>query len=59
MVEELKKRVEIDESVVIRRNNVKEHREMLKGVEVLFGTWGVEHFTVEEIRAYFPALKVF
>lgn len=59
MVEELKKRVEIDESIVIRRNNVKEHREMLRDVEVLFGTWGVEHFTVEEIRTYFPALKAF
>ena len=59
MVEELKRRVEIDESIVITHANAALHEAMLKDVEVLFGTWGVEHWEAEEIRKTFPAVKEF
>ncbi|MGI6671773.1 MAG: NAD(P)-dependent oxidoreductase [Christensenellales bacterium] len=43
---------------VINRHNLTEHRELIKDVEVILCTWGMETFTVDEIRFYFPSLKL-
>ena len=43
---------------VITEKNYKEHARFLQGVEVIVCTWDMVPFTKEEIRAYFPNLKL-
>lgn len=42
---------------VLNKNNLKNHLDFLKETEYIFTTWGMEHFTKEEIKEYLPALK--
>ncbi len=43
---------------VIDGENMEEHKDFLKEVEVMFATWGMVNFTEEQIKNYFPNLKV-
>ncbi len=43
---------------VIDGKNMEEHKDFLKEVEVIFATWGMVNFTEEQIKQYFPKLKV-
>lgn len=59
-VDELKK--ELSERyellpVVICKKNIERYIDFLLETEYLFATWGMEHFTEEEIKKYFPNLK--
>lgn len=42
---------------VITRKNITEHTDFLKDAEFLFSTWGMDRFSEEEIKYYFPNLK--
>ncbi len=42
---------------VIAKNQMNEFRGVLAEAEYLFSTWGMPHFTREEIREYLPSLK--
>ncbi len=42
---------------IITKANIEEHAEELKDTEFAFSTWGMEHYTVEEIKKYFPSLR--
>lgn len=44
-------------SVVLNKNNLNENKEAAIGCEYIFSTWGMEHFTKEEIKKYFPNVK--
>lgn len=44
--------------VVINTTNLDQYRELLKEVEVVIGTWESPVFTEEQVRTYFPRLKV-
>lgn len=43
---------------VITKANLEQYKDELRDTEYLFSTWGMEHYTVEEIRTYFPSLHV-
>lgn len=43
--------------VVICKKNIEQNIGFLLETEYLFSTWGMEHFTEEEIKKYFPNLK--
>lgn len=43
---------------VINEENYVEYRECLRDVEVIFCTWGMVEFIEEQIREFFPGLKV-
>ncbi len=43
---------------VIDGTNLDEHKDFLKEIEVMFATWGMVDFTEEQIKEYFPNLKV-
>lgn len=53
---ELSDRYELLDTVVSKKN-VGQFSEFLKDTEYLFATWGMEKFTKEEIKQYFPRLK--
>lgn len=42
---------------VVSKKNIERHIDFLKETEYLFATWGMEHFTEEEIKRFFPSLK--
>ena len=42
---------------VITKDNIEEYAEQLKDTEFAFSTWGMQHYTVEEIKKYFPSLR--
>lgn len=42
---------------VVSKKNIERHIDFLKETEYLFATWGMEHFTEDEIKKYFPSLK--
>ena len=42
---------------IITRENFKEYKEELRDTEFAFSTWGMDHYTVEEIKEYFPSLR--
>lgn len=42
---------------VISKKNIEKNLDFLKETEYLFATWGMEHFTEDEIKKYFPSLK--
>lgn len=56
IIEELKKRYELC-SDLISKDNIEKHSDFLKEMEYIFCTWGMEHFTYDEIKKYFPNLK--
>ena len=43
---------------VINKDNMQQHKEYLKDVEIVFSTWGMAALSEEEIGEYFPRLKV-
>lgn len=53
---ELSDRYELLDAVVSKKN-VGQFSEFLKDTEYLFATWGMEKFSEEEIKQYFPRLK--
>ena len=44
-------------STILCKKNLDEHRRAAQECEILFATWGMEHFTREEIRRYFPKAR--
>lgn len=42
---------------IVSKKNIEQHIDFLKETEYLFATWGMEHFTEDEIKKYFPSLK--
>lgn len=42
---------------VVSKKNIEQNLDFLKETEYLFATWGMEHFTEDEIKRYFPSLK--
>lgn len=42
---------------VLCRKNLKDHRDFLRECEVLFSTWGMEHFSTAEIQEFFPKVR--
>lgn len=42
---------------VICKSNIKNHLDTCKNAEYIFSTWGMEHFSEEEIKEYFPKAK--
>lgn len=42
---------------LIRKENLNEHREYLRDVEVIFATWGMSVLSEDEIGQYLPKLK--
>lgn len=55
--EAISREVEMPEAV-INQDNYMAYREFLREVEVIFCTWDMVAFTKEEIREFFPRLKV-
>ncbi len=53
---ELKSRYDLYETV-LDKSNIKEHLKAANAAEYIFSTWGMEHFTEEEIKEYFPKAK--
>lgn len=52
----LKERYELCPEI-LNKKNLQRHTEFLKETEYLFSTWGMEKFTEEEIKKYFPNVK--
>ncbi len=42
---------------IVSRKNIDSHTPLLKDVEAIFTTWGMESFEIEEIKRYFPSLR--
>lgn len=42
---------------LMSKKNLEQNADFLKNTEYIFATWGMEHFTEEEIKRYFPSLK--
>lgn len=57
ILDQLKSELDLD-LTFIDRENIKEYAEMAKSAEYAFSTWGMPAFTEEEIKAYFPNLKI-
>lgn len=45
------------DGVVYTKDSVIENAPKFKDVEIIFSTWGMPHFSVEEIKSTFPSLK--
>jgi phosphoglycerate dehydrogenase-like enzyme len=56
-MEIIRNEIEICEDF-IHQANIERHREFLKDVECVFGTWDMEEFSKEQIKEYFPNLKI-
>lgn len=52
----LKNRYDLYDTVLCKQN-IEEHRTACRNAEYIFSTWGMEHFSEEEIKAYFPNAK--
>ena len=55
--EEIRKIYDLTDTIYSKVNLAGENKEDFKDVEAIFSTWGMEHFTKEEIKATFPNLK--
>lgn len=55
-VELIKKYYDIDHCVICRAN-INKHFEAAKNAEAIFSAWGMERFSEEEIKQYFPNIK--
>lgn len=55
-VNELSSRYELCKDV-ISKSNIEKNIDFLRDTEYLFATWGMQKFTVEEIKQYFPKLR--
>lgn len=53
---ELARRYELYDTVLCKKN-LENHLPFARKVEFLFATWGMERFSQEEIKRYFPNLK--
>lgn len=56
VLEILGKRYELNDDLICKKN-LENHKAFLKETEYIFCTWGMERFTKEEIKQYFPSLK--
>lgn len=52
----IKKYYDLDETIICKKN-IRSNPAAAKAAEVLFSTWGMEHFEKSEIEEYFPNLK--
>lgn len=56
MIAKLQERYDLYETVLSKKS-IKNHLTACKNAEYIFSTWGMEHFSEEEIRDYFPNAK--
>lgn len=56
ILEALRGRYELCDNLISKKN-LDENKEFLKDTQCIFCTWGMERFTAEEIKKYFPSLK--
>lgn len=56
IIEELKQSYNLCPDLISKKN-IETHSDFLKETECIFCTWGVECFTRDEIKKYFPNLK--
>lgn len=49
----LKTRYDLYDTVICKQN-IEEHKTACQHADYIFSTWGMEHFSEEEIKAYFP-----
>lgn len=56
MMSELRQRYTLYETVLCKKN-IKNHIDVCRETEYIFSTWGMEHFSEEEIKEYFPNVK--
>jgi len=56
-IEEIKRKVDLL-PIIINKANLEENKEETRKVEVAFCTWRMSPLTKEEIKEYFPALKI-
>lgn len=52
----LNDRYDLYETVLCKKN-IKNHTNACQNAEYIFSTWGMEHFSEEEIKEYFPKAK--
>ena len=45
------------EKEIINKNNICQYIDIAKEAEYIFSTWGMEKFTVQEIKTYFPNVR--
>ncbi|MGN0535569.1 MAG: NAD(P)-dependent oxidoreductase [Eubacterium sp.] len=56
VMSKLKDRYDLYETVICKRN-IKNHIDACRNAEYIFSTWGMEQFSEEEIKEYFPKVK--
>ncbi|MGN1328543.1 MAG: NAD(P)-dependent oxidoreductase [Eubacterium sp.] len=56
VISKLKERYDLYETVICK-SNIKNHLNICKNAEYIFSTWGMEHFSKEEIKEYFSNAK--
>lgn len=56
VIEKLQERYDLYETVLSKKS-IKNHLTACKNAEYIFSTWGMEHFSEEEIKDYFPNAK--
>lgn len=56
MLSRLRKCYDLYETVLCRKN-IQNHMDACRKAEYIFSTWGMEHFSETEIKAYFPNVK--
>lgn len=55
-VSKIKMLYDLDETIICKKN-INNNLDIAATAEVLFSTWGMEHFEKEKIKKYFPNLK--
>lgn len=53
----LRELCDLSHAPIITKENIEQYKDELKDTEFAFSTWGMEHYTVEEIKEYFPSLR--
>lgn len=56
MLSRLRECYDLYETVLCRKN-IKNHMDACQNAQYIFSTWGMEHFSKEEIKVFFPSVK--
>lgn len=57
VIDALHSELEFETDHVITKNELEEYKDILGRAEYIFSTWGMPHFTTEEIKTYLPKAK--
>ncbi len=58
VLSQLRERYDLCDTILCKQN-LDAHLETAQNADYIFSTWGIDHFTVEEIRHYFPKVRCF